>query len=376
MQIPVLIEPMFRHSCWCRQTLSGMFAEAKRKKYTLRFLDNPSALEEVFSDAASPRMAIVVGTSVTFVPGMLRQLETLGIHALLINYDNFSLPSSHSVVRMDYVNAMQRLMGYFYHYGKKRIALIGFNPNSSADRIKEQFFCDALISQGESDPQRHIFRNRGSIRECFSRFLPHAGEYDALLCVNDIVAVAALGCLRQAGIDVPGQLLLAGFGESILSRKVCPSITTISLNHEELGKQAVTLFAYLHRQSTRISATVQVKSEMTIRESTDSMPDLPDVLLCPNVETAESVDFYKDQDVQSLLQIEDFCFGLDELDQEILARLPRDASLESIAEDCHTSVSTIGYRLRNMQSRLGVASRQELMARLFSVLSPLAFTNP
>lgn len=371
MQIPVIIEPTYRGSCWCRQTLSGMFAEAKRKKYALQLIESPE--NPALSGAGS--LAIVVGTSVTFVSDMLRRLEALHIHPLLVNYDSFSLSASHSVVRMDYVDAMQRLMGYFTHHGRRRIALFGFNPNSYADRIKEQFFCAALASQGEGQPQRHIFRNSGSLRACFDALLPRVHEYDALLCVNDIVAVAALGFLREAGVSVPGELLLAGFGESTLSRKVLPSITTVTLNHEELGRQAVTLFAYLHRQSARVCATIQVKSELIVRDSTDNLPDSPNLLLSPGAEMAESVDFYKDPEVRALLTIEDFCFSLDDLDQEILAQLACDAPLEAIAEHCHTSVSTIGYRLRNMQSRCGVSSRQELLERLSRVFSTEALAR-
>ena len=186
MQIPVIVEPAFRPSSWCRQTLSGMYAEAKKKKYTLYLLGCQDSLSDELNKLSSPRIAIVVGTSITFVPDVLQKLEALNIQALLVNYDNFSLSASHSVVRMDYVNAMQRLLGYFSSLGKSRIALLGINTNSSADTLKEQYF---LAMQNSPDPQRHVFRNNGSIRECIHTFLPHAHQYDALLCANDLVAV-------------------------------------------------------------------------------------------------------------------------------------------------------------------------------------------
>lgn len=372
MQIPVIVEPAFRPSSWCRQTLSGMYAEAKKKKYTLYLLGCQDSLSDELNKLSSPRIAIVVGTSITFVPDVLQKLEALNIQALLVNYDNFSLSASHSVVRMDYVNAMQRLLGYFSSLGKSRIALLGINTNSSADTLKEQYF---LATQNSPDPQRHVFRNNGSIRECIHTFLPHAHQYDALLCANDLVAVAALGCLREAGLRVPDDLMLAGFGESILAQKVSPAITTVTLNHEELGRQAVMLFSYLYRQSKHISATIKVESHICVRASTGGLLSTPDTLSSVVHKAAASIDFYQDPDICNLLAIEDFCLTLDDLDQRILYQLAEGETLERIADRCHISLSTIGYRLRGMQSRCGVSSRQELIDRLFSVLDADAFIS-
>ena len=358
MQIHVMIEPSFRHSYWCKQAVNGILAEVKRKKYALHFLDEPPANPSaVFGD--NPRLVIVIGTSISWIPQVLRSFEANGIHAILINYDFFSLPASHSVVHMDYVNAMQRLMGYFYHYGRRRIALFGSNPNSSSDRIKEQFF---MLSAPGSEA--HVFRNYGSIQECFDRFLPHAHEYDALICANDLVAVAALKHLRKAGIDVPGKLLLAGFGESILAQKVEPTLTTATLHHEEMGRQAVTLFAYMYRQNAHVTASVQVECELVVRASTLHLPALSDMLLQPADSGAAAINFYKDAEVQQLLELEEFYFGLDSLDQEILALLEQNVPLEEIAERCQTSTSTIGYRIRSMQQRSGASTRQELLRRV------------
>ena len=371
MQIPVIVEPAFRPSSWCRQTLDGMYAEAKRKKYSLHLLDCQGSLSGALSNIHSSRIAIVVGTSITFVPDVLRQLESLGIQALLVNYDNSSLSASHSVVRMDYVNAMQRLLGYFSSLGRSRIALLGINANSSADMLKERYF---LATQSDPDPQRHIFRNNGSIHDCICSFLPYAHQYSALLCANDLVAVAALSRLREAKLRVSDDLMLASFGESILAQKVSPAITTVTLNHEELGRQAVMLFAYLYRQSTHISATVRVESRICVRGSTAGLPFMPNIPSPAIHETTASIDFYKDPEICNLLAIEDFCLTLDHLDQSILCQLAGGETLEIIAERCHTSLSTIGYRLRGMQSRCGVSSRQELVDRVFSVLDANMFS--
>ena len=40
MQIFAMVEPAFRHSLWCERVVNGMYTEAKRKKYAVRFVED------------------------------------------------------------------------------------------------------------------------------------------------------------------------------------------------------------------------------------------------------------------------------------------------------------------------------------------------
>lgn len=363
MLIPVMIEPAFRQSHWCRQVINGILGEAKRKKYTIRFLNDgqQSAMDDPVLFGRAPRLVIVVGTSISWIPNMLRSLENHGIQAILINYDSFAPYASHSVVCMDYVKAMRQVMGYYYHYRRYHIACFGLNPNSSADRIKENYFLAALASRGDTNPAAHVFHNHADISVCFQGFLHHAAQYDALICANDIVAIAAAQLFQASGVRVPEDMFIVGFGESILSDKTTPSITTVHLDHEKMGGQAVMLFAYINKQSLHLTASVRVESQLIVRDSTNNLPFSPDMMPQTVSEPVDSVDFYQDPEIKRLQTLEDFYYHADELDQQILELLQKSISLESIAEQCSASVSTIGYRIRNMQSRLCISSRHELL---------------
>ena len=363
MQIFAMVEPAFRHSLWCERVVNGMYTEAKRKKYAVRFVEDwPAEYGALRADGA--RMVVVVGTSISWIPRALAEISARALRAILVNYDSLGQLSNHSVVRMDYVHAMRRVMGYCAHHGRRRMALLGVNPNSSADRIKEEFFLAALKGQGELEPQRHIFYNRGDVSACLARFLAAWQTYDALLCTNDLVAVFALRELQKQGVAVPERMFLAGFGESVLSRQAQPSITTVTLDHEQMGRQAVRLYAYLSRQSLPVTASIRVESRLVVQESTAGLADAGHLFPQPDDGAVERVDFYRDGQVRELLALESFYAGLDPLDEEILHALARDMSIEQIAEACQASVSTIGYRIRNMRLRAGASSRRELLQRV------------
>ena len=65
---------------------------------------------------------------------------------------------------------------------------------------------------------------------------------DAPLCVfapADVMALGALGELRRRGVDVPGQVAVAGFGGVPGASDSNPTLTTIALPLAEMARQAV-----------------------------------------------------------------------------------------------------------------------------------------
>ena len=62
-----------------------------------------------------------------------------------------------------------------------------------------------------------------------------------VFAVSDIMAVGALARLRAAGIDVPGDIALAGFDDIPTLRDVYPPLTTVRLPLKRLGEIAARL---------------------------------------------------------------------------------------------------------------------------------------
>lgn len=143
MLIPVLTEPNFRSYLWAKQTMEGIVQEATRRKYKIVTLD-AEAYEAIDYDGlfgAERRMLIVIGTSVSWMPKALAFFTARRIESVFISFDpaETSLPAG--MVRMDYVGAIAHLLAYLSaDCARSRIALYGYNPNSSADNIKLRFF--------------------------------------------------------------------------------------------------------------------------------------------------------------------------------------------------------------------------------------------
>lgn len=64
-------------------------------------------------------------------------------------------------------------------------------------------------------------------------------DVDAIFAANDMMAIGALVALRDMGIDVPGQIAVAGFDNIPLARLISPGLTTMAVDIADLGARAV-----------------------------------------------------------------------------------------------------------------------------------------
>lgn len=70
---------------------------------------------------------------------------------------------------------------------------------------------------------------------------------DAIVCANDVMALAMCNCLGNAGYKIPGDILVSGYDGSQEALENVPSITTLFPLNQGLGARAV---CYLHKQIT------------------------------------------------------------------------------------------------------------------------------
>lgn len=97
-----------------------------------------------------------------------------------------------------------------------------------------------------------------------------SGLPGCVFAVNDVMAVGALARLRAAGLDVPGDIAVAGFDDILTLRDVYPPLTTVRLPLKRMGEMAANLV--LSDTPPARPRVIPVPGEVILRESTLPFP--------------------------------------------------------------------------------------------------------
>ena len=108
-------------------------------------------------------------------------------------------------------------------------------------------------------------------RDGVARLLGSGVTPSALICVNDAVAVGAYHALQHAGLRVPDDISVIAFDGSPLTAAVVPTLTSVALPHQELGRLAAQLLVdevattAVHRVPMSLSRGASVAAPATTR---------------------------------------------------------------------------------------------------------------
>ena len=83
---------------------------------------------------------------------------------------------------------------------------------------------------------------------------------DAIFCANDLLAIGALSALREAGLDVPGDVALVGMDNTPLAEVTWPTLTSVDLGSAERARIAAELLLERIEGPTRRAAQSSASS--------------------------------------------------------------------------------------------------------------------
>ena len=100
-----------------------------------------------------------------------------------------------------------------------------------------------------------------------------AGELPtAVVCANDRLAVGVLDALRRAGVDVPGDVSVTGYDDSMLARLGHIDLTTVSQKPQEQAEDAVAaVIERLDKERTESRSSV-LTPQLVVRATTAPPP--------------------------------------------------------------------------------------------------------
>lgn len=148
------------------------------------------------------------------------------------------------------------------------IAFIGGNDDISDYHERLSGFKSALAQFVIKDekPVISAFPNRQGGREAFTTLYTQAPNTKAIICFNDVIAYGAIEAIRQHGLTPGKDIKVIGFDDLEDSRLMSPSLSSVNISADEIGKRTCQTLSELLSHSTPAVRTL-VDVTLQIRDS-------------------------------------------------------------------------------------------------------------
>jgi LacI family repressor for deo operon, udp, cdd, tsx, nupC, and nupG len=211
-------------------------------------------------------------------PDFGRQLFDIGLPTAVVFND---IPELDRVPIFGVANreAAATMIDYLIGLGHRRIAHIA-GPEQNLDALERlRGYGDALAAAGVAVDQGLIWRGGDSFvagAKAARRYLALDADRrpTAIFAASDEMAVGCVSALREAGVEVPGQVSVAGFDGVDFSAMFEPPLTTMLQPRAELGRLATEdLVRQLEGEAPR-PCDIRLPCKLVIRQSV-SRPGRP-----------------------------------------------------------------------------------------------------
>ncbi len=154
--------------------------------------------------------------------------------------------------------------------GGRHIAFFGDVTESSPEFLERyRGYCAAVEEAGmKVDPQlqaRAISSEQSGYEAAATLFSRHA-EFDAIFAASDLIGIGAMKALRERGLRVPDDVLVAGFDDIPLAGFVDPSLTTAQQDTKRAGVVLVDTLISLIRDEPVENQVIPIS--LVLRDST------------------------------------------------------------------------------------------------------------
>lgn len=175
---------------------------------------------------------------------------------------------------------------------RRRFVFIRGFAGDPHSKIREAGFRAGIQRAGISVDERLVIRGNYSVADSMqavSELLDAGHCFDGVIAANDDMAVGAIAALGAAGFSIPGDVIVAGFDDSLAAFTSEPPLTSVRL--DTAGKTKATADLLLNALDSNLvlhpDLEVQIDSCLVKRESTRTtrlQDDLKSDQIPPNIE--------------------------------------------------------------------------------------------
>jgi DNA-binding LacI/PurR family transcriptional regulator len=136
-------------------------------------------------------------------------------------------------------HGMSALIEHLIALGHRSVAFIGGDPTYEHVAARRWEWMETMREAGlEPGLSASVVPEDAVARAASTRMLETARRPTAIVYTSDLLAMAGLNVAREHGIDVPGDVSIAGFGDSPIASLSSPPLTSVHVDYSWFGEAA------------------------------------------------------------------------------------------------------------------------------------------
>ena len=218
-------------------------------------------------------IGIILAAPLSNMPKIVRAIQDTGTPLVRISPGNMrDDPLTVSTNDREISAEMTR---YLASLGHRRIAFIKGHPSHKAVGNRYRGYLDGL---GQSDlklDERLVVEGDNSFEsgeKAATELLKLTRRPTAIFAANDDMAAGVIRAARLLGVEVPGQVSVAGCDDISLARQICPTLTTIRQPLSTMAERAAMILIGEGQPEADSGDSEIVPATIQVRESTGPAP--------------------------------------------------------------------------------------------------------
>jgi LacI family transcriptional regulator len=189
----------------------------------------------------------------------------------IVMFDRISEEVSCDKVIVDDFESAINATNHLIDLGCKNIALLSTIANLSVGKLRAKGFYEVFANKNLSVDENLVILTDTTDdfdQKLVSFFEEH--QVDGIFALDEHASVTAMKLGLKNGYKIPETLSIIGFADGVWSRRLTPSLSTVSQHGPEIGEEAARLLiARLESKEENLPyKTAVVKTELRQREST------------------------------------------------------------------------------------------------------------
>jgi len=253
---------------------SGIEREASKSGYSVIFSntnDQPDKERDAIDILIQKRVdGILLIAPICTKKEDLAQLDSFGIPYVMLLRRDPDNPTDACL--NNNVKGGSELVDYLAMTGSKKFLFMAVDRNVLSVNERLIGYEQALQKHGMRLEDSEIIRGSAQMSSGYENMKKILDENrlgaDTIVCGSDLIAIGVMKALQERGIDIPGQVRIAGYDNLDISSYLSIPLTTVNQPHEEIGEFGVKILLERIEQPQRPINQIILDCQLVIRQST------------------------------------------------------------------------------------------------------------